>query len=196
MEEERVYISGKKEDVYSELEEKLGLCPEDAVKFLNFLEAEKEILGEDEEFHKTEEVDGIHGMLGFMTMDYNYYINLTAATVFAISCLIDATIKAPLTATFLAVRGIKPLRQPIDEQPGMKCILCELLHSKGRQGDAKILERFHGECCNNNMTCFYRNDSICGCTEDRVKLLLEKMVSLGILKSENGIYIYDPIGTL
>jgi hypothetical protein len=127
---------------------------------------------------------------------YNYYINVRVGTVFLLSVLIDDKIGEPITAGYLTVRGLKQLVVKIDEDSGIKCILLELLRLPNKMGKEDILMDFKGECCNNNLKCHYRDENRCKCTNNDVKNIMERLVNIGILIKKDGLYYYDPLGTI
>lgn len=196
MREEWINVYGKKSEIIEKFQE-AGLSQQGSEKLLSLLTREKKILCDDEtykmELYK-EESDA--KMLGLMTMEYNYFINIRVGTIFLLSVLIDNSIGLPITSGYLAVRGMKRLVEKIDENTGVKCILLEILRSPNKMGKVDILSDFRGECCNNNMKCCFQNESRCVCTIEKVENIMKQLADIGILKKEGETYRYDPLGTM
>lgn len=203
MEKERLIISGKREEVIASLREQAGMDEAYAEKWLDFLESDPSVLGDDEKFEQSlcmEEIeeggDGGGFSLGLMMPKYNYYINIKAATVFLLSLIIDNKISFPAVSLGLAVRGMNRLVQKIEEDSGGKCILLELWRQPEKTGRADLLDRFKGECCNNHLSCRFRNEGECRCTCEDAAEILEKLADEGILIRKGDTYRYDMIGSL
>lgn len=198
MNNEWIHMQGNEYDILNVLQELIGLDRRGAARLLGFLERENStILCPDETYQVTKSVSGINdNMLGLMTMHNNYYINVRVSTIFLLSTLIDAKIKLPVTAGYLAAKGMKCMVEKIDEDSGMKCILLEILRLPDKAGSSDILENFKGECCNNHLSCSFRRDNKCQCTNQNVEHLMEKLENIGILKKKEDFYYYDSIGSL
>ena len=203
MEKERLIISGKREEVIASLREQAGMDEAYAEKWLDFLESDPSVLGDDEKFEQSlcmEEIeeggDGGGFSLGLMMPKYNYYINIKAATVFLLSLIIDNKISFPAVSLGLAVRGMNRLVQKIEEDSGEKCVLLELWRQPENTGRADLLDRIKGECCNNHLACRFRNEGECRCTCEDAAEILGKLADEGILIREGDTYRYDVIGSL
>lgn len=194
--DERVCICGKKAEIIEKFLE-IGLSSNTSEKILDFLTREQNVLGEDEtcEVHiNTAQMN--NGMMGFMTMDCNYYINARVGTIFLVSVLIDNHVGLPITSGYLTIRGMNRLVEKIDEETGTKCILLEILRTSEKSGKDDILTAFKGECCNNYLNCCFRDENRCKCTNIDVKEIMERLASAGILRRERTVFHYDPIGAL
>lgn len=203
MEKERLIISGKREEVIASLRDQAGMDEDGAEELLDFLESDPSVLGADEKFERslhmeeTEEGRDRGGFtLGLMMPKYNYYINITAATVFVLSQIIDKRTSIPVTSFGLAARGMNRLVQKIEEDSGVKCILLELLRLPEKTGRADLLNKFKGECCNNHLSCRFRNEGKCRCTCEDAAEILEKLADKGILKRTGDAYRYTVVGSL
>lgn len=184
------------DDTIEKLQE-VGLNQQSSEKLLSLLTKEKNIICDDETYQMEpykEKSDG--KMLGFMFMEYNYFINIRVGTVFLLSVLIDNSIGLPITSGYLAVRGMNRLVEKIDENTGVKCILLEILRSPNKMGKVNILSDFCGECCNNNLKCCFQSENKCLCTIEKVENIMEQLVAIGILKKEGETYRYDPLGII
>ena len=155
---EWIEVYGRKSLIYDEFQRKIGMDKNIVNRVLAFLEKEKNILHEDEAFLMTrcEDESSDSKMLSFMIMEYNYYINVRATTIFIVSLLIDNKIKLPVTSSIIAIKGMKRLVEKIEEDMGIKCILLEILRRPDKMANADILNGFRGECCNNDVVCNFR----------------------------------------
>ncbi len=198
MNSEWIQIQGSEADILGVLQEQIGLDGCGAARVLAFLEKESSaVLYNDETYQVTKNVPSISpGMLGLMTLHYDYYINIRASTIFLLSVLLDAKVKVPVTAGYLAVKGMNRLIEKIDENSGTKCILMEILRLPGKTGNCEILEAFNGECCNNHLTCRFRSENKYQCTKRDVAYIMEGLADIGILEKRGNFYCYDPIGSL
>ena len=199
----RMVIRGKKREVIAAMREQAGLDETGAEKLLDFLERNPSVLDIDEKFEQNlymEEAEGgsdAEGFcLGLMIPEYNYYINIKVSTAFLLSVLIDEKIPFPVTSLYLTARGMNRPIQKIEEDSGMKCILLELLKLPGKTGRADILDKFKGECCNNHLSCRFRNEGKCHCTCGDAEGILERLAEMGILRKTEDTYRYDVIGSL
>lgn len=196
MSDEWLKISGTESEIIKKLNE-IGLSQQTSKKLLSFLTKEKNIICEDETYrimphHETPEGN----IIGFMLMEYDYFLNIRVGTVFLLCVLIDNCIGLPITSGFFAIRGLNRLVEKIDENKGVKCILLEILRLPNKKADANILTRFCGECCNNDLDCCFRDDNHCMCTSENAEKIMQQLEEIGILKKEGNMYCYDALGIM
>lgn len=198
MNSEWITCSGKKDEIIKVLEEQMGFDKCAAEKILAFLSKEKsDILCSDEIFQMNRiPAESNERLLSLMIMEYNYYINIRASTIFLLSTLIDSQVHLPVVSLCMAIKGMKRLVEHIEEDSGMKCILLEILRQADKKGKDNLLEGFKGECCNNHLECRFQNDGQCRCTAKDTVCIMEKLKDIGILKKKGEVYQYDPIGSL
>ena len=197
MRDEWISVCGKKTVVIEKLRE-VGFSDQVSEKLIDFLTKEKNILCEDE-LYRMEQIypkGSDSKMLGFMIMDYNYYLNIRVGTAFLLSLFVDNKIGLPVASGYLTVRGMHRLLEKITETDGTKCILLEILRAPNKEGKEDILMDFKGECCNNYLECNFRKDNRCTCTAMNVKDIMEQLFDMGILKKEGGIYRYSTLGSI
>lgn len=191
-----IKIRGKKSEIIKNLQE-VGFSQQVSEKLLLFLAKEKNILAEDEFCIMEESCEISSGkMLGLMLMDCTYYINIRVGTAFLLSLLIDNNIGMPIASTYLTARGVNRLIEKIDEHSGAKCILLEILRHPDKAVKEDVLSNFHGECCNNYLKCRFKKEYSCRCTNKEVLDILEHLVSAGIIRKEDEVYYYSPLGVL
>lgn len=197
MNDKRVIVKGSRNHIIETLCIECGFEEDDMIKILNFIEEEKNVLCEDEEYKITYSgFNGNSNMLGLMIMDNSYYINIRVLTIFVISSLLDTKIGCPITAGYLTARGMNRMIEKINSDSGMKCILLEILRSPNKTGTIDILKRFKRECCNNDLCCTFRSENKCKCEVKDIETLMDQMVDMGVLKKEANYYKYDLFGSV
>jgi len=194
MKNECIKVDGFKFEVAKTIADRFNIDSHSAELIFEFIEKNKSILSDEEYFNK-EILHTPKGMLGFLTSNNKYSVNIKAITVFIVSLIIDSKINFPATSIGIAVVGLKQLVKTIDEVSGTKCVLLEVLRSKDKKATVDILCENKWQCINNSFNCIYRKENkICTCSHNDIKDILDNLERDGILKKDGEFYLYSPFG--
>ncbi|MBO5336763.1 MAG: hypothetical protein J6A94_06480 [Lachnospiraceae bacterium] len=121
----------------------------------------------------------------------NIYINLKKLTVLTLACVCDIFItKGAITALGVALGKINPCIYKLEKEDC--CIFAKVLFystiSEGININSLVCE-YTTDCFNNNyQRCsFYKNEGKCIIKELDIRLIINKLISNGVIKSENNI---------
>lgn len=175
--------------------EKMGFNKCESEKIFNFINSNKCLLSDNESIKKSLHSDDCNpGIIKYMipNLNYDYYINLKYSTIMIAALLLDIKYTKGFSTLALNLSKVNtPHIIKIDEKNGEKCILKETLSLKNKTGTNTLLLPFHGECCNNNYTCKFRNIDKCGCTKENIDEIYKQLTSKGVFKKEGNKYIYQ-----
>ncbi len=176
-------VKGTDDSISEQIQEQLGISEEAALRVFYYMVNNQDILSKDE-FIKILPRKGISSGLTFF--NEKYYVNVKIATLLICALLLDIKFTSGVAATIISLAGI-PTKSilKLNEKDGQKCILRETLKLKGKTADKYILEKFKGECPNNNLsTCKYRNGMRCSCSPELVEEILASL-------ADNNVFIKD-----
>lgn len=132
------------------------------------------------------------GMLGLMIMENEYYISLKYSTIMIAALILDISVTKGFAAAALALLGIPNASLiEISEYLGEKCIIKETLTLNEKTGNKYLLEKFHGECCNNQFDCMFKEADKCKCKNSDVNNIFEKLADKGIFKKMGTNFKYQ-----
>ena len=177
------------EKVYSELT-RLGFeSKNDAERVVTFLDEHRNMLKENEDIKPYQIAPkSTPGMIGFIVMEKNLFINLKITTILLAALLLDIKITDGLASLIVGMIGIpQNVIVKFNEEDGQKCIIHEAINSKTIS--ANVLHRFNGECCNNQYKCKYNINGKCTCTEEKVKEILDNLTEATMFKKDGDLYV-------
>ena len=129
------------------------------------------------------------GMMSFMTYDYNYHISIKAASLCLVVLLADKFLTQGFAEKVLKTLGISPkIVNSIEEHNGEKCIVRETAVHNSGIGDKHLFDKFHGQCCNNDLKCCYREDDQCLCKQQDVVDIYEILVERQVFVKKGSKY--------
>ena len=170
----------------------LELDNNETAQLLNAIVNNQQILQQDEVASRQIVLGGGSSrpdMLGFMTCDYNYHISIKAASLHLVVLLADKFLTRGLAEKVLNALGISPtIVHAIDELNGEKCIVRETVVHNRSIGDKHLFDKFHGECCNNDLQCCYREDDQCLCNQQNVEDIYKRLVERQVFKKKGSKY--------
>lgn len=175
--------------VYSELT-RLGFESQyDAERVVTFLKEHRNMLKENEDIKPYQIAPkSTPGMIGFIIMEKNLFINLKITTILLAALLLDIKITDGLASLIVGMIGIpQNVIVKFNEEDGQKCIIHEAINSKTIS--ANVLHRFNGECCNNQYKCKYNINGKCTCTEEKVKEILDNLTEATMFKKDGDLYV-------
>ena len=79
----------------------------------------------------------------------------------------------------------------INEYNGEKCILKETIMQKDKVGNKNLLNKFHGECCNNQYKCKYKINDKCKCKKKDIITIFDNLCEKGVFKKYSSGYKYQ-----
>lgn len=175
-----IEVEGNIENIVCQLKQSPGIEEQDGKKIIDFLETHTYILSDEETFIKRRKLnDGV----GYALPGGEYYINIKMTTLILIIFLLDYNLTGGIFSVVAGMGGIGGRTiYKIKEENGERCILKELILQKKRRGDKKILRKFKGECCNNNLKCDYCKEGRCSCKEVDVENILKSFENKNIVK--------------
>lgn len=187
----RLICSGSKSEIYEEFE-KIGFYNDDINKILSYISGNVNVLSAGESYKIEISSPSLPpGTIGFMTFNYNYHINLKYSTIFIIALILDINYTRGVSTFALGLLGIKNAEfKKISEYNGEKCIIKETICQKGKSGSESILEKFHGECCNNQYACKYKEIDKCNCNKKEITSIYESLCEKGVFKKCGYNYKY------
>ncbi len=178
-----IQVKGTDDSISEQIQEQLGISEEAALRVFYYMINNQDILSKDE-FIKILPRKGISSGLTFF--NEKYYVNVKIATLLICAMLLDIRFTGGVAATIISLAGI-PTKSilKLNEKDGQKCILRETLKLKEKTADKYILEKFKGECLNNDLSaCKYRNGMRCSCSPDLVEEILAGL-------ADNNVFIKD-----
>lgn len=184
-------INGSKSQVESHFAD-LGIDASSANAIIDYLGKNKEILNSDEYVRISTEFPSFPpGMIGLMIPTTNYYINIKTATIVVAAFLADIYLTQGVLSTLLGACGFSCTAITVlSEENGEKCIVRETLTRNPKVGSAHILAPLKGECCNNDLSCKYRIDGRCHCTEDDILKIYDKLAERNMFSRIGDFYQY------
>ena len=184
-------INGSKSQVESYFA-KLGIDASSANAIIDYLEKNKDILSSDEYVRISTEFPSFPpGMIGLMVPKTNYYINVKTATIVMAIFLADIYLTQGALSLLAGLCGFSGTAITVlSEENGEKCIVRETLSRNPKVGSAHILAPLKGECCNNDLSCKYRIDGRCLCTEDEIINIYDKLTERNIFNRIGDRYQY------
>lgn len=173
-----------------------GLRDKEAAKrFLSFLENNKGLLSDPNEYiTKEQEYPSMpNGVLGMVMVNYSYHISIKVTTIVIIAKLLGIVIPKGIADTFLELTGMNTQAIAwLNEYEGEKCIVKETLLRDKKAGDCKLLRDFNGECVNNNMKCRYKEAGQCRCDEKTIISIYERLVEKNVfVRTGKETYAYQ-----
>lgn len=189
--EKYVSFSGTEDEIAEQLVEKIGLQDDDAYQILYYILNNTDMLGDNEEVAIGYSKYSLGRGITFA--DEEYHISIKTTTIVICALLLDITLTKGAASSLLSLSGVTTRGiAKLDDYKGQKCILREALRTKNKVGNSHILEKFHGECCNNDIAqCKYRKGVNCICCQEEVEKVFEGLVDNQVfVKDENGYYRY------
>lgn len=185
-------IKGSKSDVEFSFSE-LGINAANAHAIVDYLQKNKELLGDDECIKISTEFPSFPpGVIGLMIPKTNYYINIKVTTIVVAAFLADISFSNGVMSMLLGMCGFSNTAfAELNEELGEKCIVRETLARNPKEGFAKILAPFKGECCNNDLSCKFRIENKCHCTEDDVLGIYEKLADRNMFSRIGNMFKYQ-----
>lgn len=185
-------INGSKAQVESCFAD-LGIDASSANAIIDYLGKNKEILNSDEYVKISTEFPSFPpGMIELMIPETNYYINIKTATIVVAAFLADLYLTQGALSMLLGLGGFSGTAlTTLSEEHGEKCIVRETLAQNPQVGSAHILAPLKGECCNNDLSCKYRIDGRCYCTEDDILKIYEKLAERNMFVRIGDFYHYQ-----
>lgn len=187
-----VEFEGTEDEIAERFAEQIGLREDDAYRMLYYLLNNTDMLGDEEEVSIRYSKDRFQGK-GMSFANEEYHIGIKTTTIVICALLLDITLTKGAASSLLSLAGVtaKGIAK-LDDYEGQKCILRETLRVKDRVGNAHILEKFHGECCNNDIAqCKYRKAAECICRQEQVEKIFEGLADQHIfVKDGYGNYRY------
>lgn len=190
---EKIELNGSANEVYNKIAVHGFDNSHDVEHIITFLEHNDDLLCADEKIETSVEIpQSSSGMMSFVIMRKNLYVNLKISTILIAALLLDIHMTGGFAQLLIALIGINSKAiATFSEENGEKCVIKETLRTHDKIGHPSILSRFHGECCNHNLNCKYRIDDKCCCTPDRVKVIFDDLVSCNMFKREGDFYKYQ-----
>ena len=185
-------ISGSKSEVESCFAG-LGIDAISANTIIDYLRKNKEVLNSDEYLNISTEFPSFPpGTIGLMIPRTNYYINIKVTTIVIAALLADIALTQGALSTFLGLCGFSSTAlTELSEELGEKCIVRETLARKPKVGSSHILDPLKGECCNNDLSCMFRIDGRCYCSEDDIQKIYEKLTERNMFSRFGEFYKYQ-----
>lgn len=183
---------GSKSNVESDFAD-LGIDASSANAIIDYLCKNKELLGDDECIKISREFPSFPpGVIGLMIPSTNYYINIKVATIVVVAFLADISFGNGVLSMLLGLCGFSNTAvTKLSEELGEKCIVRETLVHNPKVGSSRILVPLKGECCNNDLSCKFRVEDKCHCTEDDVLKIYEKLADRNMFKRIGDCFEYQ-----
>lgn len=189
--EKYVSFIGTEDEIAEQFVEKIGLQDDDAYRMLYYILSNTDMLGNDEEI--TIGYTKYSSRRGITFAEEEYHISIKITTIVICALLLDITLTKGAASSLLSLSGVTTRGvAKLDDYKGQKCILRETLRTKDKVGNSHILEKFHGECCNNDIAqCKYRKGVNCICCQEEVEKVFEGLADNQVfVKDKNGDYRY------
>lgn len=189
----RVVASGNKSKIY-DCFQNIGFENKDDINtFLEYIYKNKNVLSSDEVYEiKTKFPSFGARMMGFMIAENEYYINLKYSTIIILALILDIEFTKGFASVLLGFLGITDTTfVKISEYNGEKCIIKETINQKEKIGNEKILEKYHGECCNNQYNCKYQDTDKCKCCKTDIMNIYNSLCDKGIFKKYASSFKYQ-----
>ena len=172
---------------------KLGIDGANANAIIDYLQKNKELLGDDEYIKISTEFPSFPpGMMGLMIPTTNYYINIKITTIVVAAFLADISFAHGVMSMLLGLCGFSNTAfTELSEYLGEKCIVRETLARNPKVGSSKILASLNGECCNNDLSCKFRIENKCHCTEDDIIEIYEKLADRNMFSRTGNVFKYQ-----
>lgn len=184
--EEIIKLNGTLSQVNRQLQSYgIALNEEETAELISAILKNKEYLQPDEKAASKMIMPHIPtGCLGLITMSYNYHISIKKLTLCTLAFVADKLtwgISSAILNAFGISNNFKAINS-IDEAEGEKCIVKETVLYNNKIGNVNILDKFNGECCNNNLHCKFKRSDKCNCTKLDIKEIFERLVKKEIFK--------------
>lgn len=157
---------------------------ENARAIVDYLIDNKDILDSEESLTTSIDFPSFpSGVVGFMTPEYNYYINIKITTIVVLALILDITLTKGVISTVLNMCGFSSTSVvKLDERNGEKCIVKETLLIDNKIGSQNILSRFAGKCCNNDLNCRFRDGDDCTCRKEDIITIYQRLTEKNLFK--------------
>lgn len=189
----RLIARGNKSKIYNCLES-IGFENEHEINtFLSFIDNNKGVLSDGEIYQVKTKLPSLEaGTMGFLIMESEYYINLKYSTIIILSLILDIKLTKGFASVLIGFLGITNTSfVKINEYNGEKCILKETIMQKDKVGNKNLLNKFHGECCNNQYKCKYKINDKCKCKEKDIITIFDNLCEKGVFKKYSSGYKYQ-----
>jgi hypothetical protein len=153
----------------------------------------EKIMTEEECFKKESDTaqDGTDP-LGFLIGGANYYINLKKTTLILLAFMMDLKLTKGASSLMLNLMGVNfATIQKLGADNGEKCIVCELIHRKGKLNDVGTLLFGRASCINNHLLCRFRDEGRCGLKDGELMSIIDGLVKRGLFTFTEGRYAYN-----
>lgn len=195
MNTDRIVLNGSLKEVHQSITY-LGvqLNTEETRQFLDCLIENQRYLDSNDTAIKT--LGGIEGSppntFGFLVLDNMYHINIKAASLNLLLCLINNSIVKSIVKNILnVVLGVSDnIVTKIDQFNGELCLIREIA-SNNRRCTVEVLSKNKGKCWNNDISCSFREGDNCRCEQKNVKEILNSFVGKKVLRQKDGVYILN-----
>ncbi len=187
--DEYLELEGSENVVLQHISDRLEISNDNAIRMLSFLTNRQNLLGSDESIVVSK---AKHKMMGMTVANEKYYINLKITTLVMCALLLDINLTKGLMSSICSLAGISTKAfVKLDEREGQKCILREVLMSETKTGDAHILDKFRGQCCNNDLRrCRYRCEGCCTCQPEEVEKILQELEKNTVFRKDGAGYYH------
>lgn len=186
---EYLRLEGLEDAVLQQISERMEISDDNATRVLFYLINNQKLLGNDESIVISKAKPKIMGMT---VANEKYYINLKITTLAICALLLDIKLTKGLMSSVFSLAGI-PTKAfvKLDEREGQKCILREVLMSENKMGDVRILNKFHGQCCNNDLcSCRYRSEGYCTCQPEAVEKIFQELEKNNVFRKDGAGYYH------
>ena len=163
MQREYITLNGSCAEIVKQIVEKsnqekansnIQLTEENVKQFLEEIWERRSLLSSDEEveslFPDAVQMDTSNN---YLAADQNIYISLRKATLAIILGVLPSYIPVELLMEFFGITSEGTFFTRLNEKEGETCILCELSKCGKGGADKNLLNRFKGECINNQYQC-------------------------------------------
>ena len=189
----RLIARGNKSKIYDCLES-IGFENEHEINtFLSFIDNNKGVLSDGEIYQVKTKLPSLEaGTMGLLIMESEYYINLKYSTIIILSLILDIKLTKGFASVLIGFLGITNTSfVKINEYNGEKCILKETIMQKDKVGNKNLLNKFHGECCNNQYKCKYKINDKCKCKKKDIITIFDNLCEKGVFKKYSSGYKYQ-----
>lgn len=191
--EDYIEIEGLLNEVLDELSNMYSLTRKQIRECIDFILDNKEILSKEELIQCSSQCGSIEGISQFIADESRYYISIKKSTMYLVLWLMGKLTDKNFFTAASALGCFKggAVIKRIKEEYGEKCILMEMVRNRKKGADIYILDKYHGECCNNHYNCRYNKNGLCVCSIESVVEICQKFVEEGILIKRGQKYIYQ-----